>query len=328
MKTLIPALLAIMIGAAICACGGKAEDAGHTHSTGEGHEEGGHDGDGEGHAEHGEERHAEHVTVDPATAQELGIRTAAVAAGVVRDAHEVQGLLTPIEGRHARVRARFPGAIQAVRVSVGDTVKAGQVLAVIESNVSLEPYSVSAPFAGTILDVAAGVGDLAAEEPLFELAQLSTLWVDMHLFGRDAQHITRGLAVEVTRLSDGVTTTTTLDRILPGTATASQSTVARATIQNADGQWRPGAAVRARVTVSERQAALVVPVGALQAYQGNTVVFVRSGDEYAPRVVKIGDRDVANAEVLDGLEAGEEVVVEQSYLIKADLEKESAGHEH
>jgi cobalt-zinc-cadmium efflux system membrane fusion protein len=45
-------------------------------------------------------------------------------------------------------------------------------------------------------------------------------------------------------------------------------------------------------------------------------------------VVKIGDRDLANAEVLDGLEAGEEVVVEQSYLIKADLEKESAGHEH
>ena len=36
----------------------------------------------------------------------------------------------------------------------------------------------------------------------------------------------------------------------------------------------------------------------------------------------------SNAEVLEGLKAGEEVVVEQSYLIKADLEKESAAHEH
>jgi len=280
------------------------------------------------HDEEGAHEETEKVTLDEATARELGVRTAPVTPGTVRDAHEVQGLLTPIEGRHARVRARFPGAIQAVRVSVGDEVKAGQVLAIIESNVSLAPYSVTAPFSGTVLDVSAGVGDLAGDAPLFEVAQLSSLWVDMHLFGGDAQHITPGLEVEVWRLSDGVRTTTRLDRILPGTATASQSTVARATIRNADGQWRPGAAVRARVTVSERQAALVVPVGALQNFEGETVVFAKAGNDYTPRVVRIGQRDADNAEVLQGLQAGDEVVVEQSYLIKADLEKASAGHEH
>jgi cobalt-zinc-cadmium efflux system membrane fusion protein len=104
--------------------------------------------------------------------------------------------------------------------------------------------------------------------------------------------------------------------------------VARATIRNADGQWRPGAAVRARVTVSQREAAIVVPVTALQTFEGEAVVFVRKDDEYTPQAVKIGQRDVTNAEVLDGLTGGEEIVVEQSYLIKADLEKESAGHEH
>ena len=188
-------------------------------------------------------------TIDEKTAGELGIRTANVGPGIVRDAHEVQGLLTPIEGKHARVRARYAGPVQAVRVGVGDVVKAGQTLAIVESNVSLTAYPVTAPFAGTILDVAAGPGDLAGDAPLFELADLSSLWVDLHLFGGDAQHITPGLPVEIIRLSDGAQTTTKLDRILPGTATASQSTVARATIRNADGQWRPGAAVRARVTV-------------------------------------------------------------------------------
>jgi cobalt-zinc-cadmium efflux system membrane fusion protein len=136
------------------------------------------------------------------------------------------------------------------------------------------------------------------------------------------------MTVEIIRLSDGSQSVTTLDRILPGTATASQSTVARATIRNSDGQWRPGAAVRARVTVRERQAALVVPVLALQTFEGETVVFTREGNSYTPRVVKLGERDALNAEVLAGLKEGEEVVVEQSYLIKADLEKESAGHEH
>jgi cobalt-zinc-cadmium efflux system membrane fusion protein len=58
-----------------------------------------------------------------------------------------------------------------------------------------------------------------------------------------------------------------------------------------------------------------------------TVVFIRAGDTYAPRPVRIGERDAENAEVLAGLQGGEEIVVAQSYLIKADLEKESAAHE-
>lgn len=285
----------------------------------------------ESHADHKEgesEEHHDVVKIDEKTAQELGVRTATVGAGTVRDAHEVQGLLTPVEGRHARVRARYPGPVQSVSVGVGDVVRAGQTLATIESNVSLTAYAVTAPFGGTILDVAAGPGDQAGDAPLFELADLSSLWVDLHLFGGDAQHITPGMSVEITRLSDGAQTATKLDRILPGTATASQSTVARATIRNADGQWRPGSAVRARVTVHERQAALVVPVSALQTFEGETVVFMREGEEYTPRAVKLGERDARNAEVLEGLKGGEEIVVEQSYLIKADLEKESAGHEH
>jgi cobalt-zinc-cadmium efflux system membrane fusion protein len=281
-----------------------------------------------GHEEgEGAAAHHDVVTIDEKTANELGVRTAMVGSGVIRDAHEVQGLLTPIEGKHARVRGRYPGPVQSVRVGVGDVVKAGQTLAIIESNVSLTPYPVTAPFAGTILDVAVGPGDLAGEQPLFEIADLSSLWVDLHLFGGDAQHITPGLPVEVTRLSDDVLAVTKLERVLPGTATASQSTVARATVKNTDGQWRPGAAVRARVTVSQRQAAIVVPLGALQAFEGDTVVFIREGKRYAPRPVKLGQKDANNAQVLEGLEGGEDIVVEQSYLIKADLEKESAAHE-
>jgi cobalt-zinc-cadmium efflux system membrane fusion protein len=304
--TVLPALLAAF---ALVGCGRGTEP-----------------GDEE-HEEHEETLHVDHTTIDRKTADEVGIRTAPATAGLIRDAHEVQGLLTPVEGRHARIHARFPGPVKAVHVGVGDRVKTGQLLAVIESNASLAPYEIAAPFAGTVLDVEVGTGDLAGEQPLFELADLSSLWVDLHLFGGDAQHITPGLPVQVTRLSDGAKADTKLDRILPGTATASQSTVARATLRNVDGRWRPGTAVRARVTVSERQAALVVPTTALQSMENTTVVFVRSADTYSARRVRIGERDVDNAEVLEGLKAGEDVVVEQSYMIKADLEKASAAHD-
>ena len=266
------------------------------------------------------------IAADIAT--QAGIRVAAAGPGVIRDEHELQGLLTPIEGRHARLAARFPGPIRSITVGVGDAVRQGQALATVESNFSLAPYTITSPIDGVVLARSATVGEVAGELPLFEIADLSALWVDVHLFGGDAQHIVAGLPIEVTRLSDGVSAATTLDRVLPATATASQSTVGRARIDNADGRWRPGAAVRARVTVAEHAVPLAVPLAALQRFRDWDVVFVRIGEDYEIRPLELGRRDGVHVEVLDGLKAGDEIVVEQSYLVKADIEKSGASHDH
>ena len=152
--------------------------------------------------------------------------------------------------------------------------------------------------------------------------------MDLHIFGADVQHIGAGVPVTVTRLSDGVTAQTTLERVLPGTATASQSTIARATVANTDGLWRPGSAVKARVTVDRQSAALVVPITALQTAEDQDVVYVQQGETYHTRSVKLGRRDAERAEVLEGLKAGEQVVVAQSFLIKADIEKSTVEEDH
>ncbi len=262
-------------------------------------------------------------------AQDAGIRVAAAGAGTIADEHEVQGLLTPIEGRVAKVTARFPGPVRRLAANAGDTVRAGQALAAVESNLSLTTYAVTSPISGVVLARNAAVGSVASDAaPLFEVADLSSLWVDLHVFGSDAQHIRAGVPVEVTRLSDGATARTTLERVLPGTATASQSTVARATIANADGSWRPGSAVKARITVDRQPAGLVVPLAALQTFRDWDVVFVRVGNAYEVRPVALGKRDAQRVEVLSGLEPGDQVVVEQSYLVKADIEKSGASHDH
>ncbi|MET0583171.1 MAG: efflux RND transporter periplasmic adaptor subunit [Pseudoxanthomonas sp.] len=262
-------------------------------------------------------------------ASDSGIRVAPAGPGVIADEHEVQGLLTPMEGRIANVMARFPGPIRSLRANVGDQVRAGQALGSVESNLSLTTYTVSAPISGVVLSRNASVGSVASEgSPLFEIADLSSLWVDLHIFGSDAQHIRPGVPVQVTRMSDGATVETVLERVLPGTATASQSTVARATIANADGLWRPGSAVKARITVEQQPAAMVVPLSALQNFRDRDAVFIRVGDTYEVRPVALGKRDAAQVEVLSGLKAGDAVVTEQSYLIKADIEKSGASHDH
>jgi cobalt-zinc-cadmium efflux system membrane fusion protein len=262
-------------------------------------------------------------------ATESGIRIAPAGPGIIADEHEVQGLLTPVEGRIAKVMARFPGPIRRLGANVGDQVVAGRVLATVESNLSLTNYTITAPISGVVLARNASVGAVASEGmPLFEIADLSSLWVDLHIFGADAQHIRPGVPVAVTRMSDGATVETVLERVLPGTATASQSTVARATIANADGLWRPGSAVKARITVEQQPAELVVPLAALQSFRDWDVVFIRVGDDYEVRPVELGKRDGTRVEILSGINKGDQVVVEQSYLVKADIEKSGASHDH
>lgn len=318
------ALGATLLIAALALAGcGKDAPAAAPADTDQGHGEAGHtDGDDDHDA-------PERTTIAAAMAEQAGIRVAPVAAGTIADEHDVQGLLTPVDGRVAQVMARFPGPIRSLRANVGDSVRAGQVLASIESNLSLTTYTVSAPIAGVVLARQAQVGGVAGEgTPLFEIGDLSTLWVDLHIFGNDTQHITAGVPVTVSRMTDGVSQTTTLERVLPGTATASQSTVARATLRNDDGLWRPGAAVKARIVVATKPAALVVPLGAVQNMDGKDVVFVRVGDTYTARAVTLGARDAGQVEVTEGLKAGEDVVVEQSYVVKADIGKAGASHEH
>jgi len=316
------ALAATLLVAAL-ALTGCGKDAPAPADSDQGHGEAGHtDGDDDHDA-------PERTTIAAAMAEQAGIRVAPVAAGTIADEHDVQGLLTPVDGRVAQVMARFPGPIRSLRANVGDNVRAGQVLASIESNLSLTTYTVSAPIAGVVLARQAQVGGVAGEgTALFEIGDLSMLWVDLHIFGNDTQHITAGVPVTVSRMTDGVSQTTTLERVLPGTATASQSTVARATLRNDDGLWRPGAAVKARIVVATKPAALVVPLGAVQSMDGKDVVFVRAGDTYTARAVTLGARDAGQVEVTEGLKAGEEVVVEQSYVVKADIGKAGASHEH
>lgn len=262
-------------------------------------------------------------------ARASGIRVAPAQAGTIADEHVVQGLLTPVEGKVAEAVARYPGPLRELRVGVGDHVRAGQVVAIVHSNLSLSSYAVKAPIDGVVTARHVAIGAMAGQgTALLEIADLSTLWVDLHIFGDDAGHIRPGANVDVTRLSDGRTVHTHLERVLPGMATASQSTIARARIDNRDGQWRPGAAVRARVTVAEQPVDLMVPVTALQTMHGQDVVFVREGDTFSARAVTLGVRDAQQVQVVDGLRAGEAVVVAESYLIKADLLKQGAVHEH
>ncbi len=95
-----------------------------------------------------------------------------------------------------------------------------------------------------------------------------------------------------------------------------------------DGRLRPGLFVTGRLILAEKQAPLVVKLSALQTLENRNVVFVREGEKFEPREVELGDRDAEQAEVLFGLGEGDVYAARNSFVIKAEIGKASAAHEH
>jgi cobalt-zinc-cadmium efflux system membrane fusion protein len=92
--------------------------------------------------------------------------------------------------------------------------------------------------------------------------------------------------------------------------------------------WRPGLGVQGVVQVGEGSVPLAVRTKALQPFRDFTVVYAKFGDTYEVRMLELGRRTDEWTEVLGGLEPGTEYVSDGAFLIRADIEKSGASHDH
>jgi len=267
------------------------------------------------------------TTIPTATAAGAGVTVAVAGPAIIRDTVRVMGTVALDANRRAGVKARFPGIVRAVRVQQGDRVRRGQTLVVVEGNDSMRSYPVIAPIDGIVLARNTNIGDVAGDNTLIELADLSRVWVELHAIGRDAARLAPGQSVHMKSATGEAEEDTVIDALLP-LATQGQSVVARASIQNPEGRWRPGMSVAAEITVAARDVPLAVKESALQRFRDFTVVFAQVGETYEVRMLELGARDGTNVEVIEGLKPGTTYVTEQSFLIKADIEKSGASHDH
>jgi cobalt-zinc-cadmium efflux system membrane fusion protein len=267
------------------------------------------------------------TTIAADVARDAGIGTATAGPGSISDELTLYGAIAPDTTRVRQVHARFPGVIRSVARNAGDTVRAGETLATIESNESLQTYSVTAPIAGTITQRHAAPGEQTDQESLFEIADFSSVWAELDVFSRDRPRLREGLPVVISSDND-LMATGTIAYLAPVGNRASQSLRARVVVDNADARWTPGQFVEGRVTIATTPVEIAVPVSALQRFREFDVVFAQVGETYEVRMLTLGRRDASYVEVLDGLEAGTTYVTENSYLIKADIEKAGASHDH
>ncbi len=298
----------------------------HGHGAEENHKDG-EEKDEHGHG--GEEEHGDATEISDKSAEAMKIDVLPAGPALIHQTTSLTGKIILNQDRTAQVRGRFPGVIKSASKSVGEIVKKGDELATIESNQSLQTYAVTSPLDGVIINRNAAIGGLAGDEPIYVVADLSQIWAEFFVFSRDMDRLAIGQKVDVFSLSDATTSAeTTISTLLPTAESSSQTVVARVVIDNTDQKWRSGMTVRGDVVLSEKQVPLAVKTSAIQRQEGSQVIYVKEGEKYEMRKVELGLADREWTEVLSGIQSGEEYVATNSFVVKADIGKSAAEHEH
>ena len=281
-----------------------------------------------GHGEAGHEHGGEGVKLSDAQVAAAGIELLQAGPRELREVLRLNGIIQPNQETLVKAAPRFPGVVRSMRKRLGDKVKKDEILATVESNQSLTVYDLKAPMDGTIIDRDGTLGDFAAESrALFTIADLSTMWIDFAVYRRDFARVRVGDAVSIDVGDGGAPVQARIDYVSPLGTSDTQSSVARAVVAN-DGRLRPGMFVDGRVVLSATPVEVAVKASALQTLEGKTVVFVREGDSFSAREVELGGRDADWVEVKFGLMPGDTYAAKNSFVVKAEIGKGSAAHEH
>ena len=267
------------------------------------------------------------IAADAATAG--GIKTEAAGPAVISDLIDMGGRIEITPEGKADVRARLPGLIVSLSGKLGQQVRRGQVLARVESSHSLQVYTVTAPIGGTIVEKNVNVGDTTGDRTLFVIADPTQLHAEFFVYPRDAERVRVGQPVTLKNLSGDGQYQAEVEAVLPTADIASQTMMAHVHLPpSAARTFRPGMGVEGSFAVAQTNAPIAVRTKAIQRFRNFEVVFAKVGNTYEVRMLEIGRRTPEWTEVLGGLAPGEVYVTDGAFLVRADIEKSGASHDH
>jgi cobalt-zinc-cadmium efflux system membrane fusion protein len=212
--------------------------------------------------------------------------------------------------------------------AIGERVRSGELLASVTSSESLQTYGIPSPISGVVMARNANVGDVAGTSPIYVVADATKVHAEFYVYPRDAERLRAGQPVMVRSLSGDHNARSEIEAILPTADMMTQTIVAHVDLPNPDATWRPGQAVEGAAVVSQQEVPLAVRTRALQRFRDFTVVFAQVGETYEVRMLELGRQTPEWTEVLGGLRPGEVYVSDNAFLIRADIEKLGASHDH
>ena len=197
---------------------------------------------------------------------------------------------------------------------------------------ALRLKEIRAPVSGQVVerrvDLGAPVGSEGQEHELYVIADLSHLWIELSVPMADLAAVKDGQPVSIGSGRDASRGDGRIVFVSPLLNPETRSARVIVAVDNKEGTFRPGSFVTATVVVEEREVEMAVPRSALQTIAGEQVVFVRTGEGFEKREVVLGRSDDKHAEVVFGLDPGETIAVTNAFVLKAELGKSEAEHDH
>ena len=315
-------LTALTLTVILAGCGRPASpgEQASTQAKGQEHEAGREAGE----ARERETAEADFARIDPSRAPSLGIVIAQASGGSITETVTLTGRLIIDPMRVAAVRARFPGPVVHIHKEIGEPVRAGEPLADVESNESLTVYAVRAPLSGVVLERHTNVGDVANDQPLFRVGDVTRLQAELKVFPSQRAAVAVGAAARV-ELGSAEATGRVI-AVAPEVEGPTQAVNVRIALQPPPGTpLVPGQFVTAVVEHGRAEAAVVVPFEAVRRLGQREVVFVPDKEGFRAKPVTIGRRGALDLEIRAGLTPGESYVVKGAFLLKAEIGKNEAA---
>lgn len=356
-----------------------------------------------GHAHEEEEEGHDKIALDAAQVKAAGIVLSAAAPAKISVVTSLPGEIRFNEDRTAHVVPKLAGVVMEVHADLGQSVKQGEVLAVVASSglsdqrsellsaqrrlalatttlererrlwqdkisaeqdylqaqqamseaeiavqnarqklsafgagpgtgKGLNRLELRAPFAGVVMEKHLAQGEAVKEDAIvFTLSDLSTVWAEIAVPPKDLNLMRVGETVTVKATAFAAEAKGKIIYVGELLGEQTRTAKARVALANPDRAWRPGLFITVDVLsghADAADAAVAVASDAVQIVEDKPVVFVAVAGGFQPQPVKLGRSDGKMTEVLQGLKAGARYVSAGSFVLKAELGKDSAEHTH
>ncbi len=193
----------------------------------------------------------------------------------------------------------------------------------------LTRYELRSPIDGVVVEKHLSLGEAVRDDAtVFVVADLSTVWAEMTVYAKDLDTVKIGQPAVVRGASLNASSDGMVSYIGALVGEQSRTATARIVLPNPKGEWRPGLPVNIELTADEMEVPVAVSTDAIQSLKNDSVVFGRYGEYLEARPVELGRSDGKLVEVTKGLSADEQYAAKNSFLIKAELGKSSASHDH
>lgn len=178
-----------------------------------------------------------------------------------------------------------------------------------------------APVSGVISAISVAEGQYISEgERLYELEDLSTLWVEAELYPGESEHVMPGQAIQVVMAGDDAQPmTSTISFLSPVLRAGTQVVTMRAALPNEQGRYQPGMAAQVIVRHGATTGPAVPADAVIRNKQGAHVYVQTAPHTFEPRPVVLGAEERGLINISSGLQPDDVVVVTGAYLLYSEM---------